>query len=582
VGSDSTTESDVVRRLTAVLAADVAGYSRLMGADETGTLGRLKSLRTTVIDPLVGRHRGTIVGSAGDSFLVAFASATDAVVCALAWQQGCDQAAQAEPAERRMLFRIGIHLGDVIPEGETIYGDGVNIAARLEKLAQPGGLVISRAIRDQVEARLNLAFTDLGRQELKNIARPVEAFQVRRDDAARTPAAPAAAQGAAADSKLSIAVLPFANMSGDKEQEYFSDGITEDIITELSRFRELRVIARNSSFIFRGQNVDVTEVARKLGVHFVVEGSVRKASNRVRITVQLIEAETNRHVWAERYDRELHDIFAIQDEIAQTIAAIVAGHVKTAGAARAKARPTESLSAYDLTLRARALYIQYGSNNERVTLLARAIELDPDYAMAHALMAHTLLSQSFYNDDLAARERAADYARRAISLDPDEPWGHGVLGFCLTFLGRVPEAGAHFDRARQLNPNDGLIAVYHAIWQCFVGRVEQAIASIEGALKRDPFGPEWYWDGYCIVLVVARRYDEAIAAFDKLNSPAPWSYLYAAIAQVNLGKLDRARALVSSFRQTNPTITPEQQILMDPYVDSGIAARLIADLRKVL
>jgi TolB-like protein/Tfp pilus assembly protein PilF len=387
---------------------------------------------------------------------------------------------------------------------------------------------------------------------------------------------------ASTSAKLSIAILPFANMSRDKEQDYFSDGITEDIITEISRFRELRVIARNSSFAFRGQNIEIAELARRLNVQFVVEGSVRKAGNRLRITAQLIEAESDRHIWAERYDRELDDVFLIQDEIAHTVASIVAGHVKTAGAVRARSRPTESLSAYDLFLRARALYSKYGSNEERVTLLTRAIELDPDYAMAHALMAHTLLSQSFHDDDLSVRERAADYARRAISLDPAEPWGHGVLGFCLTFLGRVPEAGMHFDRARQLNPNDGLIAVYHAMWQCFVGHLEQAITSIEEALKRDPFGPEWYWDGYCIVLVVAERYKEAIAAFAKLIAPAPWSFLYAAIAQVNLGNLDRARALVSSFRQTNPRITPEQQILMDPYVDKGIADRLVADLRKAL
>lgn len=228
------------------------------------------------------------------------------------------------------------------------------------------------------------------------------------------------------------------------------------------------------------------------------------------------------------------------------------------------------------------MYSQYGSNECRVTLLTRAIELDPDYAMAHALMAHTLLSKSFYDDDLSARERAADYARRAISLDPAEPWGHGVLGFCLTFLGRVPEAGMHFDRARRLNPNDGLIAVYHAMWQCFAGQVEQALVSIEDAFKRDPFGPEWYWDAYCIVLVVARRYDEATAAYQKMVSRAPWSHLYAAIAQVNVGNLDRARTLVSSFRKTSPAITPEQQISMDPYVDKSTMDRLITDLRKAL
>jgi adenylate cyclase len=376
-----------------VLAADVAGYSRLMAADEVGALNQLRSLRGATVDPLVARHRGEVVGTAGDSFLVAFASAVDAVACAIAWQQACAEAADAQPADRRMLFRIGIHLGDVIPESGTIYGDGVNIAARLEKLAQPGGVVISRAIRDQVEGRLDLAFTELGRQDLKNIARPIEAFEIRRGAAAAKPAAPAVS-GASSNEKLSIAILPFSNMSGDKEQDYFSDGITEDIITEISRFRELRVIARNSSFAFRGQNLEIPEIARRLGVQFVVEGSVRMAGNRLRITAQLIEAGSDRHIWAERYDRDLDDVFAIQEEISQTIASIVAGHVKTVGAARTKARPTESLSAYDLFLRARSLFSHYGLTEKRMALLTRAIELDPDYAMAHALMANTLLTQT--------------------------------------------------------------------------------------------------------------------------------------------------------------------------------------------
>lgn len=274
MGPDNARDNDVVRRLTAVLAADVAGYSRLMTHDELSALNLLRSLRSTIIDPLVARHRGNIVGTAGDSFLVAFASAIDAVACALAWQQACQKAAEAHSADRRMLFRIGIHLGDVIPEAGTIYGDGVNIAARLEKLAQPGGLVISSAIREQVEGRLDLAFIDLGRQELKNIGRPVEVFEVVHG---RMPRSAGAARETPKDAwistgKLSIAVLPFANMSEDKEQDYFADGITEDIITELSKFRELRVIARNSSFAFRGQSLPVAEIAKKLGVEFVVEG----------------------------------------------------------------------------------------------------------------------------------------------------------------------------------------------------------------------------------------------------------------------------------------------------------------------
>lgn len=321
IGTSGSTDHDVPRRLTAVLAADVVGYSRLMANDEVGTLKQLKSLRGTALDPLIARHRGEIVGSAGDSFLLAFTSAIDAVACAIGWQQACAKAAETLQADQQMLFRIGIHLGDVIPEAGTIYGDGVNIAARLEKLAEPGGLVVSRAVRDQVEGRLDLVFVDLGRQELKNIARPVEAFEIRLNQPKKRSAPASKAKNQ--NEKLSIAILPFSNMSADKEQDYFSDGITEDIITEISRFRELRVIARNSSFAFRGQNLSIGEIAQKLGVQYAVEGSVRKSGNRLRITAQLIETDSDRHVWAERYDRDLDDVFAIQGEISQTIASIV-------------------------------------------------------------------------------------------------------------------------------------------------------------------------------------------------------------------------------------------------------------------
>jgi adenylate cyclase len=322
-----------------------------------------------------------------------------------------------------MLFRIGIHLGDVIPEGGTIDGDGVNIAARLEKLAQPGGLVTWRTIRDQVEGRL--AFTDLGRQELKNIPGPVEAFEIRRSGTTPKLADPTGGS-ANAGAMLSIAILPFANMSGDKDQDYFSDGITEDIITEISRFKELHVIGRNSSFAFRGQNLETKETAAKVGVEIIVEGSVRKAGNRIRVTAQLIESVTDRHIWAERYERSLDDVFAIQDEIARTIATIMAGHVSTVGATHAKTRPTENLNAYDLVLRTRALFTQYMPYEERIALAMKAVELDPRYAMAHTVVAHVLVTQSLYDADLGTRERAAEYARRAITLDPDEPWGHAT------------------------------------------------------------------------------------------------------------------------------------------------------------
>lgn len=573
-------EHDIARRLMAVLAADVVGYSRLMASDEIATLNQLKSLRNTVVDPLVARHRGEIVGTAGDSFLVAFASAVDAVSCAVAWQKACVELAGSKQASQEMLFRIGIHLGDVIPEDGTIYGDGVNIAARLEKLAQPAGIVVSRAIRDQVEDRLDIAFTDLGQQELKNIARPVEAFAIRLGQGMSVAASQQKAAGQS--TRLSIAILPFNNMSGEREQDYFSDGITEDIITEISRFKELDVIGRNSSFAFRGQNLEIKEIATKLGVQFIVEGSVRKSGNRVRITTQLVEAPTDRHLWAERYDRSLDDIFAIQDEIARTIATIVAGHVSAVGAAHAQTRPTENLNAYDLVLRTRSLFRQYTSHEERLELAMKAVELDPNYALAHAVVSHVLITRSLFDGDLRTREQAADYARRAISLDPDEPWGHSMLGMCLMFLKRMPEAGMHFDRALQLNPNEVKVKILYGLWHCFSGHLDKAAACMEDALKRDPFGHEWYWDDYGITLVVAGRYAEAITAYDKMVAPAPWSYAFAAIAHVNMGNIERARDLARRCLEANPGFPPEDYFRSDPFVDPAVPERLIADLRKAL
>ena len=573
----------VLRRLSAILAADVVGYSRLMAADETDTLARFRQIRAKVIDPTIAQFQGSIVGTAGDSLLVEFTNAMAAVECAVACQRELSSVNAAEPEDRRISFRMGVNLGDVIAADGTIHGDGVNVAARLEKLADPGGLCIARNVFEQVESKLKLNFTDLGEHQVKNISKPIRVYRIEIADKPKSVTATGDdAKRAAHSEKVSIAILPFTNMSGDKEEDYFSDGITEDIITEISRFRELRVIARNSSFAFRGQNVDVGEVGRKLGVQFVVEGSVRKAGNRLRITAQLIEAETDRHVWAERYDRSIDDIFSTQDEIARTVATLAAGHVRTAAAARSRTRPTESLSAYDLLLRARAMQSHYGSHKESEALLARAITLDRDYATAHAMMSNNLALQSEYDRDMERLERAADFARRAIKLDPDEPWGYCALGYCLSSLRRVPEAGVHFERATQLNPNDVYIAMYHALWFLFMGRIDEAIARMQEGVKRDPFGHEWFWDVYSCALVLGGKYREAIAAYEKMTAPAPWTLLYAAIAHVNLGDLASARSLISRYRQSDAKLSPEQWIGMDCYVDRQVIERLLADLRKAL
>ena len=382
---------NVERRLAAILATDVVGYSRLMEVDEAGTLARLKTVRLEVIDPAIMKCRGRIIKTAGDGMLMEFQSVTEALSCAVDFQERMARRNRDMPAARALLYRIGINLGDVIVEGDDIFGDGVNVAARLESIAEPGGICVSAAVRDQVGDRLDdVGYQDLGERQLKNINRAVRVFNVllnaqtgEAGGAAGkdTPAAPAAAAR-----KPSIAVLPFVNMSGDAEQEFFADGLTEDIITELSRFRELLVISRNAVFVHKGKPVKAQAIAREFSVDYVVEGSVRKAADRVRVTVQLIDGETETHVWAERYDRKLEDIFAIQDEVTSSIAATLFGRVEAARHDRVQRKPTDSMAAYEYVLTGKVLHHWSNpeSNVQAIGMLNRAIELDPNYAHAHA------------------------------------------------------------------------------------------------------------------------------------------------------------------------------------------------------
>ncbi|HEX4235673.1 MAG TPA: adenylate/guanylate cyclase domain-containing protein, partial [Caldimonas sp.] len=394
----ATTDSALRQRLATILVADVAGYSRLMGSDECGTVAALDSARA-VFREAIASHQGRVVDMAGDSVLAVFDSAAGAVDCALMVQCSLGDAARELAEDCRMLFRIGIHLGDVMEKSDgSVYGDGVNIAARLEGLAEPGGVAVSESVLAVVKRRVAASFDELGEQRVKNIAEPVRAYRVRSAAAGAAPGASgdngAAQSGRAAGQsvprdrvdKPSIAVLPFNNMSGDSEQEFFADGITEDIITELSRFRELFVISRNSSFKYKGKAVEVQKFARELGVQYVVEGSVRKVGQRVRITVQLIDATTDRHLWAERYDRELEDIFAIQDEVTSAIVATLPGRVEAAARDRASRLTTDNLAAYECVLTGKVLHHRGNreDNARAQRLLQRAIELDPNYAHAHA------------------------------------------------------------------------------------------------------------------------------------------------------------------------------------------------------
>jgi TolB-like protein len=450
------------RRLAAILAADVVGYSRLMETDEAGTLAALKSRRKNALDPLVAKHQGRIFKTTGDGVLVEFASAVNAVQCAVDLQQGIATANSGESEDRHIILRIGVNLGDIMAEGSDLYGDGVNIAARLEALAEPGGILVSGTTHDYVRNKVTVGFDDLGAQTLKNIAEPVRAYRVTG-----TPVVAAASPKATTD-KPSIAILPFTNMSGDPEQDYFSNGITEDIITELSRYRSLLVIARNSSFQFCGPSVDLAAVRRKLGVQFVVEGSIRKIGSRLRLAVQLVDAVTESHVWAERYDRELEDIFDVQDDMTRAIAATLEGRVAASGAERAKRKLTQEWAVYDYFLQGREQFHRF-KFAEAEPFFARAVELDPSYAQAYAYRALALIGK--YWNDLKAetKQEALDCATKALSLDDTDAWCQSTMGFVLTHREQRDLAGPYFDRAIALNPSDVQIAYMRAWWLARVG-----------------------------------------------------------------------------------------------------------------
>ena len=549
------------RRLAAVLAADVAGYSRLMGADEEGTLERLKALRRDLIDPKIAEHHGRIVKTTGDGLLGEFASAVDAARCAVEIQQEMAGRADPAPLDQRIELRIGIHVGDIIIEGDDIFGDGVNIAARLEALAESGGVLVSRTVHDQVQDRLEISFEDLGERELKNIARPVHVFRVAKAEPQTAPTPEAALTLPA---KPSIAVLPFSNMSGDPEQEYFVDGIVEDILTGLSRLTWLFVIARNSSFTYKGQHVDIRQVGRELGVRYVLEGSVRKGGDRIRVTGQLIEAETGNHLWADRYDRALEDVFAIQDEITESVIGCIQPEVYAAEHDRAKRKPPQSLDAWESFIRAMFLFSQHSneSTKEALEMLDRAVALDPSYAQAHGLRGCCLAWRAFqgWEDREAAFTEAARAADRSVASDPGEPWAALARGFVAMGAFRDAEAVAAVSRAIELNPNfayaHGLLGAAHA----FGGRSDEAIECIDRGVRlspRDIFDAEFRLF-YAFAHFPAGRYAEAASAAQLVTRQHPGHpvpYIIAAAAYGLDAEPDKASELVAQLMKLVPGIS---------------------------
>jgi adenylate cyclase len=585
-------EEGVERKLTAILAADVVGYSRLMGVDEAGTLARLKSLRKKLVQPKIAEGRGRIVKLMGDGLLAEFPSVVEAVRCAVDIQQDIAGRETHLPDERRIRLRIGVNLGDIIVEGSDIYGDGVNLAARLEGLAEPGGICISGKVYEEVRNKLPTAFEDLGKQEVKNIREPVRVY--RWTDAAADPMpGMAGAEGALPlPDKPSIAVLPFTNMSGDPEQEYFADGITEDIITELSRFRELFVIARNSSFYYKGQSPKVQEISRELGVQYVVEGSVRKAGNRVRITAQLVEAESGNHVWAERYDRDLEDVFAVQDEIARTISASVMPEISHVEQESASRKPPQSLSAWEWYQR--GLWHMHQFTLEEIVkaqhLFQRAIELDPNFAVAHSGIAYALLQEWMYDDSGGRRDildQALDAAQTSAAIDDHDALAHYVLGRVQIRRGEFDIALAEAQKAVELNPSfaHAYLGLGDALMHLY--RFEEALANFETAARLSPHDPH-YWTfihHQAWPLLALKRYEEAIKVERRalLNPNAGfYPYLPLISALGHLGREQEARKAIERLQDLQPgyscSTTRRQLTVTDEFAKQIIDGLLKAGL----
>jgi adenylate cyclase len=528
------------RRLAAIMAADIVGYSRLIEADEAGTLSTIRELRREAIDPLLAEHHGRIVKLMGDGALAEFGSVVDAVACAAAVQKGVADRQRGVPPERRIIFRIGVNLGDVVVEGGDLLGDGVNIAARLEQICEPGGVLVSGTAFDHLRGKIDLLLEFAGERRVKNIDRPIRTYRVRLDglrEGSRTPDP---------GGKPSIAVLPFANMSGDPEQDHFSDGITEDIITALSRLRWFLVIARTSTFVYKGRPADVRLVGRDLGARYVLEGSVRRIGQRVRITAQLVDAAEGHHLWAERYDRELTDIFALQDEITASVTAALEPRLVAAEGVRAERRSADDLDAWDLVARGVSHFWKLTAVecDTGISILRQAVQRYPDYAPAHSMLAFTLVIAAYVGLGPAGgdRELASQLAHRAVELDEEDPWAHAALGYLAFTSRRTEDAIRHFRSALDLNPN--FAAAYGALGWTFVfdGRSEEALGCFEQALRMSPQDP---LNGFILAGIAASHYFAA-----RYPEAATWARK---AVELRPGLLGGHRVLCASLGQAGPS-----------------------------
>jgi adenylate cyclase len=587
IGPDLAGKAAGRRKLIAVVYADMVGYSRLIGLDDAGTLRRLRTMRRALIDPAIREHRGRVVQTGGDSLLVAFDSIDGAVRCAVKVQQQIPVYDGDQPSDRRIRFRMGIDIGDAIPHGTDLHGEGVNIAARLQAECPAGGICVSRAVREHVHGRLDLGFERVGELTLKNIARPVEAFVLRLDPAAREPATVAAPGSAPVQPALplpdkpSVAVLPFQNMSGDPEQDYFADGMVEEIITALSRTRWLFVIARNSSFTYKGRTVDIKKVGRELGVRYVLEGSVRKGGNRVRITAQLIDAIAGTHVWADRYDRDLSDIFAVQDEITASVAGAIEPALAEAEQQRVLRKPPKSLDAWEAYQRGLWHFNKYAPEENQIALgfFRQAIGLDPNFAPGHYGYALALQWDIWHFSERPFAEvqgTPRDEARIAVALDDRDAMAHAVLAHMRMWDSEWEAAISEARTALALNPNSAFVISMLGCVLGFGGYRDEALDRLRQAMRASPHDPlTWLWTRWSgVIQFYSRKFDAALETFKELVRLRPESgpndgYIAGSLAF--LGRLDEARAVLERaklqlpdprWQQRPPWLRPEDYALL--------------------
>jgi adenylate cyclase len=578
------------RRLAAILAADVAGYTRLMGEDEAGTLAALKSHRKELIEPKIAEHRGRLVKLMGDGALVEFASVIDALTCAADVQTGMAERNRQMPGGPRITFRIGVNLGDVIVEGDDLYGDGVNVAARLEGLAEPGGICISAKVYDEVKNKLALAYEDLGEREVKNVADPIRVYLIVPERAGAGPAV-VDVEDLALPEKPSIAVLPFDNMSGDPEQEYLADGITEDLITALSKIRWFFVIARNSTFTYKGKAVEVKQVAKELGVRYVLEGSVRKAGTRVRITAQLVDATTGRHVWAERYDRQIEDIFDLQDEMTLTLVGAVEPELSAAERERVVAKPPESMDAWESYQRGlwhMWLYAEDG-NLEAETLFARATELDPGFAPAYAYGSYVQYSRvimGWTQDAEASLDAGMKLAQKALALDDKDPMAYFAVGRIHMMRGRHDDSIAALNTSVELNPS--FAQSHHGLGMALTlaGRLDEAKDSLEMAERLSPRDPILWASTvvHALACVLSGDHEDALhwarKTIQNPRSKGYWPHSVHAAALAHLGRVDEAREAVAAALEAKADLTLSYLAKTLPTKDPGGLDPYLEGLRK--